>query len=57
MVIENADGGYAENEPQILGKNLSELTLCYITCPQDSANAFLGALILQRYFSSRFSGG
>ena len=46
MVIEKADGGYTENEPQILGKKLSELTLCYLTCPQDSANAFLGALMI-----------
>jgi hypothetical protein len=46
MVIENAGGGYTENEPQILGKNLSELTLCYLICPQDAANAFLGALMI-----------
>jgi len=46
MVTENTDGPYSENEPQILGKNLSELTLCYLICPQDAANAFLGALMI-----------
>ena len=46
MVVENIDDRYTENEPQILGKNLSELTLCYLICPQDAANAFLGALMI-----------
>ena len=46
MAVEPTDDRWADNEPQVLGKNLSELTLCYLTCPQDSANAFLGALMI-----------
>lgn len=33
-------------EPQVLGKNISELMLCYLICPQDAANAFLGAVMV-----------
>ena len=46
MAVEPTDDRLADNEPQILGKNLSELTLCYLICPQDAAKAFLGALMI-----------
>ncbi len=31
---------------KLLGKDPPDLILCYLTCPQDAAKAFLGALIL-----------
>jgi hypothetical protein len=34
---------------QILGKNISDLMLCYLICPQDAANAFLGAVMITDY--------
>ncbi|MBN2317103.1 MAG: hypothetical protein JXM79_24470 [Sedimentisphaerales bacterium] len=38
-----------DQEKGILGKDPSKLILCYFTCPQDAANAFLGALMLTDY--------
>ncbi len=43
-VYENREEG--EN---VAGKDPSNLTLCYLTCPQDAANAFLGALMVTDY--------
>jgi hypothetical protein len=46
MENEQSFNDNSEIEAQILGKNISDLTLCYLICPQDSANAFLGALMV-----------
>src|SRR4030042_1860051 len=46
MTVENIGDHYSENESQILGKNLSELTLGYLICPQDAAGAYMGALMI-----------
>ncbi|MFC1636382.1 hypothetical protein ACFL5Z_16255 [Planctomycetota bacterium] len=49
----NEENGEINNDPEegkgILSKDPSELILCYFTCPQDAANAFLGALMLTDY--------
>jgi len=44
--MENLGSNDIENEPQILGKNISDLSLCYLTCPQDAAGAYMGALMI-----------
>jgi hypothetical protein len=44
--MENVNSNYAESEPQFFGKNISDLTLCYLTCPQDAAGAYMGALMI-----------
>jgi hypothetical protein len=34
---------------RVLGKRLSDLTLCYLSCPKDAAGGFLGAVLLTDY--------
>jgi hypothetical protein len=46
MTQETANDGYGDKEPQILGKDPSNLRLGYLICPLDAANAFLGALMI-----------
>ncbi|MBN1974820.1 MAG: hypothetical protein JW787_14365 [Sedimentisphaerales bacterium] len=46
MENEQSFNGENETEQQILSKNVSDLTLCYLICPQDASNAFLGALMI-----------
>lgn len=38
-----------EETEHFMGKEPSDMTLCYLTCPQDAANAFLGALMVTDY--------
>ena len=37
------------SETEVTAKELEEHVLCYLTCPQDASNAFLGALMLTDY--------
>lgn len=38
-----------QQEPNGPGKDTCDLVLCYLTCPQDSAKAFVGAIMLTDY--------
>jgi hypothetical protein len=38
-----------QEESNVPRKEVSELTLAYLTCPQDASNAFLGALMITDY--------
>jgi hypothetical protein len=49
MTAENTGNQHGDQEQQLFGKNISDLTLCYLICPQDAANAFLGALMITDY--------
>jgi hypothetical protein len=35
-----------EAEPEVLGKQISSLALCYVSCSKDSGNAFVGAALV-----------
>ncbi|MFC1794209.1 hypothetical protein ACFL3Q_11550 [Planctomycetota bacterium] len=50
MNVEN-DTVYEDHEEtdHVMGKEPSDLILCYLSCPQDAANAFLGALMVTDY--------
>jgi len=39
----------AGDQPTVSGKPLSELVLCFVSCPQDAARSFLGAALIADY--------
>ena len=43
---ESQDSADSTDMPTI---DSSEMALCYLTCPQDAANAYLGALMVTDY--------
>jgi len=50
MSPDNDDVNQNQDEREnVVGEELSDITLCYLTCPKDAANAFLGAVMVTDY--------
>ncbi len=46
MATENTENPYSGQEADTSAQEISNLTLGYLICPQDAANAFLGAVMI-----------